>query len=46
MKGVIKKVGRGSTREQKQLYAHLRDKYADVASSPFDAFVSYLRRVE
>jgi hypothetical protein len=46
LKALSKKSGRARNRDEKRMHAYLRDNYPDVARNPFDAFVSYLKRLE
>lgn len=46
MKELTKRHGRLRRGAESQIYAYLRDNYEGVATTPFDSFVSYLRRIE
>ncbi|MCK9876472.1 hypothetical protein MXD59_11925 [Frankia sp. Ag45/Mut15] len=46
MKEVTRRHGRLRRGAESQIYTYLRDNHAGMSESPFDSFVSYLRRIE
>jgi hypothetical protein len=46
LRALSKKSGRARSRDEKRMHAYLRDNYPDVSRNPFDAFISYLKRLE